>query len=64
MTFFTRELQDFRDDLHARRTGRPHVFDVVPPSQRLIETIDRHLQAIDELDRWEQLFERKLRGQG
>ncbi len=54
--------EDFCNDLTARRESKPHVFDVVPPSPRLIETIDRHLRVIDELDRWERLHGCTLRG--
>jgi hypothetical protein len=56
--------EDFRSDLKARRESRPHVFDVVPPSPRLKETIDRHLRVIDELDRWERRHSRTLRSCG
>lgn len=54
--------EDFRRDLEARQASRPHVFDIVPPSPRLQETIARHLQVIDELDQWERRYERRLRG--
>lgn len=53
---------DFRQDLEARREERPHVFDTVPESSRMRETIDRHLRLIDELERWEQQHGRRLRG--
>ena len=53
--------EDFRSDLKARQESRPHVFDVVPPSLRLRETIDRHLRVIDELDSWERQYARTLR---
>ncbi len=54
--------EDFRLDLTARRESRPHVFDTVPECSRLGEVIDRHLQVIDDLERWEQHHGCKLRG--
>ena len=53
--------EDFRHDLTARRDSRPHVFDTVPECSRLEEVIDRHLQVIDDLQRWEQHYGRTLR---
>lgn len=54
--------EDFRRDLEARRNARPHVFDTVPESGRMPEIIDRHLQVLDELERWEQRYGRRLSG--
>jgi hypothetical protein len=54
--------EDFRRDLTARRDSRPHVFDTVPECSRLDEIIDRHLQVIEDLSRWEQHYGRRLRG--
>lgn len=54
--------EDFRRDLEARQASEPHVFEIVPPTPRLQETIARHLQVIDELDRWERRYGRTLRG--
>ncbi|MHC4233903.1 MAG: hypothetical protein ACYSUQ_02190 [Planctomycetota bacterium] len=54
--------EDFRNDLQARQESRPHVFDVVPPSPRIKEIIERHLQVIDELERWEETYGRTLSG--
>jgi hypothetical protein len=53
---------DFRADLEARRDDRPHVFDTVSESSRMPETIERHLRVVDELERWEQRYGRRLRG--
>jgi hypothetical protein len=53
--------EDFRRDLKARQESKPYVFDVVPPTPRLRETIARHLRVIDELDRWERHYQRTLR---
>ena len=38
-------VQDLRDRLE----GRPHVFEICPPSARLRETIAEHLSMIDRL---------------
>ena len=53
--------EDFRNDLQARQESRPYVFDVVPTSSRLQETIQRHLQVIDELEQWEKRYKRLLK---
>ena len=55
--------EDFRSDLEARQESRPHVFEILPASPRLSETIDRHLRVIDELEDWERRHGRRLRGQ-
>lgn len=53
--------EDFRNDLKARQESRPHVFEIVPPSPGLKETIERHLGVIDELERWERRHGHPLR---
>ena len=53
---------DFRNDLTARQESRPHVFDTIPPSPGLRDTIARHLRVIDELERWERNHRRRLHG--
>ncbi len=54
--------EDFRNDLKARQESRPHVFEIIPPSPGLKETIERHLGVIDELERWERRHGHRLRG--
>jgi len=44
---------DFVQDLKDRLANKPHVFDIVPASPRLQETIREHLRLIDKLRRWE-----------
>ena len=39
----------FLEDLTARLESRPHVFEVGPPSQRLEDTIQRHLRLIRQM---------------
>jgi len=63
-TLYEGSWEDFANDLRARRAGRPHVFDVVPPSPRLIETIDRHLRVISELEHWERRYGRTFPARG
>ena len=53
---------DFRNDLTARQESRPHVFDTIPPSPGLRDTIARHLRVIDELEHWERTHRRRLHG--
>jgi hypothetical protein len=53
---------DFRRDLEARRESRPYVFEIVPTSPELRQTIERHLQVIAALEAWERANGRRLRG--
>jgi len=49
-------IQDLRD----RLTGRPHVFEICPPSERLRDTIDGHLRLIERLRSLERQYETDL----
>ncbi len=45
---------DFSRDLRARVDGKPHVFETVPTSAAMRDTIAHHLSLIAEMDEWEQ----------
>lgn len=44
----------FVGDLKARLTGKPHIFEIGPVSDRLKETINNHLRMIGRLQALEQ----------
>jgi hypothetical protein len=52
-TLYEGSWQDFVRDLEARRESKPHVFDIVPASSALRDTIAAHLAVIDQLCAWE-----------
>lgn len=52
-TLYEGAWDDFETDLHARAGGRPHVFDIVPPSQNARSAIERHLNLIRQMREWE-----------
>lgn len=45
---------DFSRDLRSRVEGKPHVFETVPTSEAMRDTIAHHLLLIAEMDEWEQ----------
>ncbi len=45
--------EDFIVDLTARAADRPHVFDIVPPSEQVRSTIESHLTMIGDMKTWE-----------
>jgi len=53
-TLYEGSWEDFANDLRDRLAGRPHVFETMPASPRLRETIGHHLTLIEEMARWEQ----------
>jgi hypothetical protein len=53
-TLYEGSWDDFAHDLKARLDSRPAVFDIVPASDRLKDTIRSHLTLIDRLRAWEQ----------
>lgn len=59
-TLYEGSWEDFAADIQARGESRPHVFDVLPPSARMAETITRHLALINELRQWEQTHDIRL----
>jgi len=52
-TLYDGKWDDFERDLRDRQAGRPYVFELLPPSDRLRATIASHLAIIDGLRRWE-----------
>jgi len=63
-TLYEGSWDDFARDLRARRDARPHVFDIVPASETLRETIAAHLRQIDRLRNWERRHGTALRADG
>ena len=60
-TLYEGSWEDFERDLQARRRSQPHVFDTVPDSPNMDETIRNHLVLIEEMRDWERLNGATLR---
>lgn len=52
-TLYEGVWEDFNRDLRARVDGKPHVFETVPTSAAMRDTITHHLSMIAEMDAWE-----------
>lgn len=52
-TLYEGSWEDFVHDLRARAEGRPHVFELVPVSERMKSTIAEHLAMIENMQSWE-----------
>lgn len=52
-TLYDGQWQDFVDDLESRAEGRPHVFETVPQSPTMRDTIQGHLGLIVGMRAWE-----------
>lgn len=59
-TLYDGSWDEFRFDLQARATDKPHVFETVPTSAKMLDTIRDHLNLIDEMSRWERINKRRL----
>jgi len=60
-TLYEGSWQDFIHDLRSRAEGRPHVFELVPISDRMKSTIAEHLAMIENMQSWETAQGRILR---
>jgi hypothetical protein len=60
-TLYEGRWDDFVHDLRARAEGRPHVFEIVPASERMKATIADHLTMIEQMQAWEAAHGRALR---
>jgi hypothetical protein len=60
-TLYEGSWDDFVHDLRARAGGRPHVFEIVPASERMKATIAGHLAMIEQMQSWEAAHGRALR---
>ena len=60
-TLYEGSWDDFVHDLRARAEGRPHVFEIVPASERMKATIAGHLTMIEHMQSWETAHGRALR---
>ena len=52
-TLYDGSWRDFKKDLQARAESKPHVFETVPATADMVETIHSHLALIDQMWRWE-----------
>lgn len=52
-TLYEGHWQDFVDDLESRAEGRPRVFETVPQSPTMKDTIQGHLGLISGMRAWE-----------
>lgn len=57
-TLYEGHWQDFVDDLESRAQGRPHVFETVPQSPTMKDTIEGHLVLIRRMRAWEAKHDR------
>ncbi len=60
-TLYEGSWEDFIRDLEARAAGRPHVFELVPASDKMKATIASHLRMIEEMRKCEAAQGRRLR---
>jgi hypothetical protein len=60
-TLYEGSWEDFIRDLEARAAGRPHVFELVPASDKMKATIAGHLRMISDMREWEAAQGRPLR---
>ena len=59
-TLYEGSWEDFVHDLRARAEGRPHVFEIVPASERMKATIEAHLRMVNAMREWEAAQGRQL----
>ncbi len=55
-TLYEGNWDDFARDLEARASGGRHVFETVPTSPAMKNTIAHHLSLISEMAGWEERF--------
>lgn len=60
-TLYEGSWEDFINDLRDRLADRPYVFETVPASPRLRQTIGHHMELIERLASWERESGRVLR---
>lgn len=59
-TLYDGSWDEFRIDLRARSADKPHVFETVPTSAKMLDTIRDHLALIEEMSRWEAANNQRL----
>ncbi len=59
-TLYEGNWEDFARDLESRRRGEPHVFETMPATPEMQETIRTHLRLIEEMQTWERAHGRVL----
>lgn len=60
-TLYDGSWADFKLDLEARTKGKPHVFETVPTSPDMLDTIRGHLAMIEQMAGWEIRHHTRLR---
>ncbi len=63
-TLYEGSWDDFLRDLKAKAQSRPRVFDTVPDSPRIKETIAGHVKMIEQMRDWERKNGRSIRLNG
>ena len=59
-TLYEGDWSDFVRDLRARAQDRPHVFDTIPDTPGMKDTIAYHLALIDQMQAWEAAHQQTL----
>ena len=59
-TLYEGSWDDFVRDLRARAESRPHVFETVPDTTGMKDTIARHLSLIEQMKAWESTHHQTL----
>ena len=59
-TLYEGSWADFVRDLRARAEERPHVFDTIPDTPGMKDTINYHLTLIDQMQAWETAHQQTL----
>ncbi|MCH7631657.1 MAG: hypothetical protein IIB59_00465 [Planctomycetes bacterium] len=63
-TLYEGSWDDFLHDLKAKAQSRPRVFDTVPDSSRIKETIASHVTMIEQMRDWERQNGRAIQLEG
>ena len=59
-TLYEGRWDDFVRDLQARVESQPHVFETVPDTPGMKDTIARHLSLIEQMRAWETVHQQAL----
>ena len=60
-TLYEGSWEDFIEDLRAREEGRPHVFETIPDTPGMKDTIHNHLDMIADMRLWEEKHGARLK---
>ena len=62
-TLYEGSWEDFQHDLRARANHEPHVFETIPATPGLEDTINHHLALIADMQAWEQAHRQPLKAE-